>query len=237
MKYFTLIAIIIIKIFSMNQVNAQTSSETEKGVEIAGLILDSETLKPVEGAIITDENGIEIGNTNSSGYFRVKIGHQEDEEKEIWFSFDINKKGYEHFTQSEHWGSLTSSLHAAYFIGLKNQKSINDSFSEMEWDISDLTFESIMEAYKDIREDIDFEMEIESIKKKNDKIFFKIGANFYVVSDSGWLKLNSKSDRILIDKGRVIIASNINSIMKRKDIVDMTPIVSDTASFEINTIK
>jgi hypothetical protein len=234
MRSFFFLVIALIIVFAMNQLSAQPRTDAKASVEIAGLILDSETLKPVGSAVIIDEKGIELAYTNSSGYFRARLPQENHEE--IHFGFSIEKEGYEPFMQKEHWGANRNPS-AAFFIGLKNKKSAAHPFSEVDADISDLSFGTVMEAYNGVKEDIDFEKKVELAKRGNENVFFEIEGAFYIVNDSGWIELKTKEDKIIINKDKVVSAEKINSVLKRKEIEGMSPIVSELASFEINTIK
>lgn len=227
MRYFLLILFIV---FFANQASAQTDGKAS--AEVAGLILNAETLKPVEGAVIIDEKGTEVTSTNSSGYFRASLPRKAGEE--VRFSFTVKKDGYESFTQTEHWGVMPT-VTAAFFIGLKDKKSATEDFSEMTAGIPDLSFGTVMDLYATIKANIDFEKNISSARKGNEKVFFEIDGAFYIINDWGWIKLKTRTDKILIDKSRVASAEELNSILKRKNISGMSPIASELASFEINT--
>jgi hypothetical protein len=126
---------------------------------------------------------------------------------------------------------------AAFFIGLKGKKSDTEEFSEMSANMSDLSFGTVMDAYNNIKPDIDFEKNIASVRKGNENVFFEIDGAFYIVNDWGWIKLKTKADKIIINKDKVVLASELNPILKRKNVTGMSPIVSDVAAFEIKTNK
>lgn len=235
MKSIFSLALPSLMLFAMNEAPAQTRTKDNASVEIAGLILDSETMKPISGAALKNENGEELAFTNSSGYFRGRVQRQSDDE-EVAFSFIISKDGYEQFLQKEHWGAIENPS-AAFFIGLKPKGSEAESFSEMDTDISDLSIGTVAEAFEDIKGDIDFEKEVESAKRGNEKIFFEIKGAYYIVNNSGWIKLQSSQDKIIINKEKVVSADKLNSVLKRDDVAGMSPIKSELASFEINTVK
>jgi hypothetical protein len=227
------LTILSILFFTLS-LSAQTQTDVKTPIELGGLILDAETLKPIEGAIIVNEKGSEVAYTNSSGYFRAELPREAAEE--VRFSFTVKKDGYESFTQKEHWGVMAE-VSAAFFIGLKGKKSDTEEFSEMSANMSDLSFGTVMDAYNNIKPDIDFEKNIASVRKGNENVFFEIDGAFYIVNDWGWIKLKTKADKIIINKDKVVLASELNPILKRKNVTGMSPIVSDVAAFEIKTNK
>ncbi len=232
MKSFTLIAIGSIVLLNIKTVDAQTKSERVRHVEIASLVMDAQTLQPLAEVIVYGEKGQQLAVTNSSGYFRVTLTQLG--EGEIKFNLKIEKEGYGSVVQHEHWGDLSTNSKAVYYIGLNHNKSRNNSFSEMETIISDLSFESVSENFKSASKDIMLEQKIETAKRKNDNVFFEIDNSYYLVNDYGWIKLNAKDDKILMAGGKVIAADQLNAVVKRKNIKGMTPIVSDVAAFEIS---
>ncbi len=220
-------------LINMETIYAQTKAERVRKIEIASLIIDSQTLKPLEGAAIYDGKGQLLATTNLEGYFKTTVAYLG--EGDIKFDFKVKKDGYAVLKQEEHWGNLSGPLHAIFYLGLKGNKSDMDSFSEMETDVSDLSFESVSKNYLNVSEDIVLEQKIEVAKKKNEKVFFQIGNSYYLVNEGGWLKLNTKDDKVQIAGGKIVSADQVNAVVKRKNITGMTPLASGEAAFGIST--
>jgi len=216
----------------MNTVRAQAKPEM-RNIDLGGLIVDSETLRPIEGAKIYNENGEKLAVTNLEGYFKIKLNYLK--KGEITFKLKVEKEEYAPLEQRELWGDREDNLIAAYYFGLKHKRSKSNPFSEMVTNIADVSLSIVNQNFENIKMALTFEEKIERAKNGNDKIYFEIDNGFYVVNESGWIKLNSKEDHISIDGKKVVLASQINSLIKRKNVKGMTPIVSDVASFRIDT--
>ena len=76
---------------------------------------------------------------------------------------------------------------------------------------------------------------IETAKKDNQQIFFKIGPEYYLINNGGWLKLASPEELISIDGKQTVKTSEINSFIKRKQITGMSPSESKEYSYEVYT--
>jgi hypothetical protein len=219
-------------LFAITTVKTQTKSQKMKNIDLAGLIVDSETKKPIEGVKIYGENEEDLAVTNSEGYFKIKLSCEKKEE--IRFQLKIKKEGYVSFVQREHWGGADN-LGTVYYIGLSQRHSNHDSFSEMLTNLSDISYAVVNQKFESVKAEIALEEKIENEKKGNDKVFFEIDNGFYIVNKSGWIKLKTKEDRISINGEKVVSALQINSLVKRKSVKGMTPIVSDISSVMIKT--
>lgn len=68
----------------------------------------------------------------------------------------------------------------------------------------DLSFDSVMAGFKAVSGKTDFSKKIEAAKKNNQQIFFKIGSEYYLINNGGWLKLTSPEELISIDGKQTI---------------------------------
>ncbi len=209
------------------------ASETEKRIEagfieIAGLVTDAGNLNALENAKLYDEKGLLIAITDSRGYFKGKIEYPVN--GAIRFKIKVQKSGYQSFVQTENWGNLGNNIRCAYYFGITRNDS--KSFSEMVF-TKDLSIDSVMVGFNAVKEKIDFSKKIETAKKDNQQVLFKIGLEYYLINNSGWLKISSPEDLISIDKNRIVKASEINSLIKRKQIKGMSPSESKEYSYEI----
>lgn len=232
MKNHIIISIATYLSFVASMVGAQVKSQEMEKINIGGLIVDSETLKPIKDAKIYDENDQHLTVTNSDGYFTIKLNYLKREE--INFKLKIEKEDYSTLVQREHWGDNLDNPIAVYYIGLQHNQSKRSSFSEMLTNISETSFSTVKQNFESVKKEILLEEKIENAKKGNEKVFIEIDDSFYIVNNSGWIRLNTKQDNISINGEKVVPAFQINFLIKRKDVKGMTPIVSDAASFRID---
>ncbi|MGG9963620.1 M56 family metallopeptidase [Ferruginibacter sp. SUN106] len=83
---------------------AAKATTTDKTVAVAGLVVDAKTLQPLADAgIYCKEKNISI-RTDAKGYYLLQLPF---ENKELEFTLQITKEGYQPFQQTEHWGNFT----------------------------------------------------------------------------------------------------------------------------------
>jgi beta-lactamase regulating signal transducer with metallopeptidase domain len=210
-------------------VKGKTKLSMTRKINASGLIVDSETFTPVIAAQVVDGNNKLLGNTDSKGFFKVSFDVKN--EGEIYFKLSIKKEGYNKFTQNEHWGDLPDNSGASYCYGLKKRHSNEEGFSELL--PQNKSYEDLKEELVAIKEDRDFEKKIEIAKKNNNNVFFKIDNGFYLINNSGWIKVNSENDKILVNGNKIYVASELNLYVKRSAVTGMSLIKSKEASFEI----
>lgn len=199
-------------------------------INATGLILDSETFLPLNEVELYNTDKRLLGKTDANGYFN--IGFNIEKAGEIYFKLLTRKKGYSNFTQNEHWGNLEGNLNATYYFGLKKNTSNTKAFSNLIMKSYD-TYDALKYGLVEIKETINFDKKVEIVKKNNDQIFFKIENDFYLINDSGWIKLNSENDKIIVNNDRIFLAKEINQYVKRSCVTGMSPIQSKNASFEV----
>ena len=195
---------------------------SNRTIEVAGLVLDSKTLFPLANVKLYNENGKIISTTDSKGYYQIKFNNLA--EGEVFFQFTLNKIGYKPFQQKEHWGNLNGKIKSSIVIGLQKKESSSPEFSELFTNTQDLSYESIQEKLFLIEKQHKFNQKLEDAKNGNQNIYFEIDYTSYLVSNSGWIKINSKNDLISIDDNRNILAFQLNGILERKQITGMTPL-------------
>ena len=103
-------------------------------VSVAGLVVNSVTMEPLNNATIyIKEKNITV-NTDANGYYLVDIPF---ENKPLSFTMLVSKKGYTSFYQTENWGNFTEAdVYARYsktieFFGLSPSGEENNSFSSL----------------------------------------------------------------------------------------------------------
>jgi hypothetical protein len=211
-----------------------TSYCNTRKINISGIVIDSESLKPLENANLFDAKENLIGVSDSKGYYRGII--ETNEIGEITFKIKVKKAGYNSFIQNEHWGNLSGELNATYYFGLKSN-SLNTTFpfSELSTNISNNNYESVKSGLDVVLEKLNFEKKIENLKKGNNHIFFNLDGKFYVVSNTGWIEINSENDLISLNGKKDILAKEINGLIKRNKIKNMSTTAKANYSVEIFT--
>lgn len=213
--------------------SAQNKIDMRK-IHIAGIIMETDNLTPILNANVYDKNlGTILATSDKNGYFRFVI--DVNNEGEIDFSFIIKKEKYETITQNEHWGDLRGDKQVVYYFGLKHDESKINSFSEMAISKMQASYDLILSDFQEFKEKIYFNTKVQQKLKENQDVFLQIDGNYYVVSETGWIKLNSEKDLVAIDNNVIITADKINSILKRKEIRSMS--TSDSDKFSIIILK
>ena len=87
-----------------------------RDMELAGVIVDAQSLAPIENVAILDKNNKKIGETNANGYFRVKF--PVNKTGEVLFKIKLEKNGYQSFTQNDHWSNIANPS-GSFCIGMK----------------------------------------------------------------------------------------------------------------------
>ena len=150
----------------------------------------------------------------------------------IRFKITVQKRGYRSFVQTENWGNIGNAIRCTYYFGITQSSS--SPFSEMVLN-KDLSYDSVMAGFRAVKEKTDFSKKIETAKKDNQQIFFKIGPEYYLINNGGWLKLAFPEELISIDGKQTVKTSEINSFIKRKQITGMSPSESKEYSYEVYT--
>lgn len=211
-----------------------TSYSKTRKINISGIVIDAESLKPLENANLFDSKENLIGVSDSKGYYSGII--ETNETGEITFKIKVKKAGYNSFIQNEHWGNLSGELKATYYFGLKsNSLNCTFPFSELSTNISNNNYESVKSGLEVVLEKLNFDKKIENLKKGNHHIFFNLDGKFYVVSNTGWIDLKTDNELITINKGTSIRANELNSRIKRNQIKHMTTTNKENVSVEIFT--
>jgi BlaR1 peptidase M56 len=212
-------------------VKGKTKLSMVRTINATGLIVDSETLLPLNNAELYDDNNQLLGKTNTDGFFDIEFGV--NKEGEIRFKLFVKKDGYAKFTQGEHWGDLNDNLNATYYFGLGKKWGSSEPFSELVTGKKYTSYDEIQKKFSFVKDDLDFEKKIEIAKKNNSLLVHKIDNDYYLISDSGWIKMNSENDKIIVNGDKIFSANVINLYVKRKCVEGMSPIQSKNASFEI----
>jgi len=202
-------------------------------VNISGLILDSKTLLPISEATIYGEENQPLGVTDANGFFSTKLTLITD--KDINFMLIVKKAGYRLYTQKEHWANPGSNLQVTYYFGMQTTAGDSKPFSEFLMNETGNSYDEVKEGFNKVKAKIDFDNKIEKVKAGNDDLFFEIDKNYYLISETGWLKLTSPHDNISINGTKSTRARDINSSVKRSNVKTMTTSANKDIPFEIYT--
>ena len=237
MKAFTKL-LVVLTLFSIQCVKAQSKKSLQmKTINIGGIVVDAESLSPMQGAkIYNKSNSKLLGTTNSKGYFQGSINHQDN--TEIYFSLIIvGNEGYEVLIQKEHWGDLYGDLQAMYYFGLKKENNPSSSFSKVSLIENDISYEYIHNQTDEINKEVNLNKAITKSANNNENVFFEVQGKYFIVSNTGWIKIKSKEDLISVNGVKTVPASELNKLIKRKSITYMSPVDSENASYEIRCDK
>lgn len=205
-------------------------------INITGIVFDSKTLLPLENVDIYNEQGDFVTKTDDKGYFVGKI-KSNSSNGSLKFKIRLEKKEYLTFTQSENWAdSQKEQININYFFGIRkgSDSSEVDSFSQYFLN-NDNSFNSVSTNLESVLQKLKFNNTINVIKKENQNSFFEINKSYYLVSDTGWLKLDSPESLINIDLDEKVQAKNINHSLQRKNIKDI--LHTESGEIKIVTYK
>ncbi len=207
-----------------------------RNIHLAGLVVDANTLEPVKSANIYSSTNQLLGTTNNDGYYDISF--KANDYGQIEFTIRIDKTKYKTFVDKERWGDLQGQISFILYFGISSINSdigTFSTFSNEKIQGENLSFESVMKGFEDIKSEKKFDDQLSALKKGNENSFFKISNQSYIVSNSGWIKIKSDTENISVDNIKVILANELNSSIKRSDIKGMTPVESNEATVLINT--
>ena len=206
-----------------------------RSIELAGLVVDSETLLPLENATILGTDGQILSKTDNRGYYTVEL--EVTNPGEIYFDFSVAKEGYNSIAQKEHWGNLQGNISSAMYFAMRQKKSSAKELSSLVTNPKNLDYETILTSYKKVKEDFEFHKKMDEAKRGNQNVFMQVEGQYYLVSDS-WIKLNSKDDLVLVDGKTILPAFKLNKTIKRNQITGMTSLEKGQgAGFAIYTVS
>ncbi|MEE4000511.1 hypothetical protein V1T75_09175 [Tenacibaculum sp. FZY0031] len=234
MKFIKIITFTFL-VITVKVVNAQKSASIMRTIYVAGLVFDYNNLKPISGIDIYNKSNEFLVKTDERGYFKTQLHVKKT--GEIYFSLIIKGEKFKTIIQSEHWGDIQGNLKAIYYFGLTDKNNKDKPFSELSHKIRDTSYEIIIEGFKEVKEKINLNNKIQENLKGNENVFIVVDGNYYIVNETGRIKLKSKEDLISINNNEYIPAHKVNSILKRNEIKNMSNSNSKNASVIIYTKK
>lgn len=207
-----------------------------RNINIAGLIVDAQTLSPLENAKIYDADNNLLGTTDQHGYFKIKINYVKL--GSINFKLKIVKKGQKVLYDHENWSDFQNDTKNMMYFGLVNSKSKVQSFAtigDTSFIGKKLDYDCVIAGFDKIKKQHQFENQLAKAKVGNQKVFMQVAGQFYLVDDNGWIKLNTNTDTVFIDQKTKFPANQLNKIIKRKAVKSMTPLNAEGNKFAIYT--
>lgn len=212
-----------------------TDGLTPRSVELAGIIVDSETLLPLENVTLSGSDGKILSKTDNNGYYHIEFEILSS--GEIYFDFYVNKEGYNPITQKEHWGNLQGNVGSAMYFALQQKKSDATQLTSMITSPKNLDYETVLTNYDKVEETFKFHKKLEEAKRGNQNVFIPLDGAYYLVND-GWIRIKSKNDLVMVDNKTIVPAFKLNQSIKRNQIIGMTPLEAGLeADFAIYTVK
>lgn len=194
-------------------------------IAIAGLIVDAQTMQPLESAEVDDVNGNRLGVTDKNGYYKISFNVAET--GDIKFGVKIKKEGYRPAAQNDHWGDLPDGFGTYFYFGLQKNGSNVKSFSQLGRSSGGnhaLDYDGVMNGFKKVHADNTILAGLEKAKQGNENVLFQVAGKYYVVDAGGWIALDSDKDMVSVDDKKLIRADELNAVIKRKNIHSMTTV-------------
>ncbi len=203
-----------------------------RNINLAGLIVNAQTLAPVEAAEIYDDSNKLLGATDKNGYYKVVIAYAKT--GAIKFSLKIKKKGYQTFSQHENWADFTGGASAAMYFGLRELNSKASSFTDFG-DKNNLSYDNVLAGFSKVSAQKEFNDKLAAAKAGNENVLIHIDDKYYVVASSGWIGIKSDKDTIVLNDKTILLANELNSAVKRSSIKWMTPLPPKGEKVAIHT--
>lgn len=209
----------------------------ERNINIAGLVVNTQTLLPIESAKIYDSANNLLGTTDEKGYFNISIKTYDTKANELFFKLKVEKQGFRLFSDREHWANFDRN--SIMYFGLSASKHEAKSFSKLVYNFNDdrkLSYDNVLAHFKEVRLEKEFKDKLETVKSGNENVLVQIDKQLYIVNRNGWIRINSGNDLISVNSKQVLTADKLNATFKRKNIKSMTPLDSkEEAKFAIYT--
>lgn len=203
-------------------------------IQASGIIIDSGNFKALENVKLFDGEDKLLGISDANGYFSLSF--ETHDKGEINFKLKLKKEGYETFVQKEHWGDLDGMLISTFYFGMKNRKSkASKAFSELNPNNKDTDYETLKNGVVKIVEKSNFEKVLEGLKSNNEKVYFMINNQHFIVNNTGWIELQSDQATVLVDRNKKVLVKDLNTWTKRSSIKYMSSTNNANTPVEIFT--
>jgi hypothetical protein len=222
--------IIALIFFSLSAFSQKTIAQV-RNIDIAGLVVDAQTLLPVEGAAIYDAQNTVLGTSDAKGYYKIQLTYKQS--GQLNFKLTLVKPGFVTFHQHENWADMPGNSKGLFYFGLKKVHGRTASFSTVQH--GDLSYDNVDAGFEKVRDERGFYNKLAAAKTGNQKVFLRVDTGLYIVDKTGWIKINSEKDIVALNGVQLVTADKLNSLIKRKDIKGMTPVADKQEKFAIYT--
>jgi hypothetical protein len=230
--------VIVLIIFAYSFSLASKTKLNSRSIDLAGLVVNAQTLLPIESATIYDAERNALGTTDKNGYFKITINYTKP--GELDFKLKIRKQGFRDFDQHEHWGDLSGSIKNIMYFGLQGANANVKSFSSLADKFligGGLSYDNVLNGFTKVKEQQEFNNKLASAKAGNENVLLRIEGKFYIVDNGGWIQIGSDKDLISLNNKQALEANQLNAAIKRKDIKSMTPLDAKEEKYAIYTIN
>ncbi|WP_086978943.1 hypothetical protein [Elizabethkingia miricola] len=200
-----------------------------RDMELAGIVVDSQSLSPIEKVSILDNNNKKIGETDSNGYFKVKF--TVNKTGEVLFKIKLEKNGYKSFTQNDHWSNLANPS-GSFCFGMKKNNTEGEAFSKILG--RNLTYTYAKASVEQIKENRKADGIVNSAKKGNDNLILTINGEKYLVTNFNYFKQGSKDKYIMVND-IIQPIEGLNNTLKRSNIKNLSRLGGKEAQFDLTT--
>lgn len=211
---------LVVSLITGGIVYAQESRiKSNRKVNLSGIVMDTETMKPLTNVQFFDKEKQLLGTSNTQGYFTVVV--PVNDEGEIVYTLNAEKDGYKLFKQNERWGDLGDDLYAGYYLGMSRSDSNTDTFSSLMMGNKVESFEKLNKGLPEYLNKVSLTRGVYALREGNEKVFFAHEGKYYIVNNFGYCEIKSGNDKILVD-GKTCLAKDVNEALKRSQIKGMT---------------
>lgn len=200
-----------------------------RDMELAGIVVDSQSLSPLGKVTILDNNNKKIGETDTNGYFKVKFAVNKT--GEVVFKIKLEKSGYQSFTQNDHWSNLENPS-GSFCFGMKKNNTNGESFSKILG--RNLTYTYAKAGMEQIKENRKADEIVNSAKQGNDHLILNINGEKYLVTNFNYFKLGSRDMYIMINN-IIEPIEGLNNKLKRSNIKNLSRLGGKEAQFDLTT--
>ncbi|GEM_PF-585933 len=201
-----------------------------KTTRIYGVVIDSESYLPIKDVKISYNNKV-LTSTNKDGFFESDINFNSSSRDGLKVTF--SKSGFNNINSIEKWEPSMYKNGVNYLVGLKSGN--NKGFTDVS--PGDLSYDQTIDKLEDIKKKKHFKDRLAQIRLNNENSFFEIDEHYYILSNTHWLEVGSPEDSIRLNDSKPILAKELNSVIKRSQIVAMTPDEFEVGVYRLTTKK
>ena len=199
-------------------------------ISLSGVVVDAKTLNPIPNAIIFDEFDKRVAESDKNGFFETKINVINSEE--IYFEFYVTKSRYNIIHQREHWGK-SKDLKGNYIIALSNKNEPDNSFSNL-LSTKSLKHRIAINSLNKLRKEKNIAINLLKLMTGNKKILIEFNGDKFLVTNFNHFQLK-KSDKIIFINDKPYSIEEVNNLINRDNIKNLTRFENPIAQFYLTT--